>query len=698
MDVIKLINNDKWNEALEQAKSDPFVEIMNKKNLFHMACIRGNEKIIKFYLSLDSPHIFKSDENGNTGSHLLAINGWDSILLDTVKSAPHFLTLKNDEDKIIINYLIDRITVLKNIIALMEKYDYYDYINDVRDDNRTFLIDLIDSIDDDNIDDNKFELLLEEKFNWSEPKDNPPLIHIIDKNKINLCLKLLDELEKSNVDVDVDINIVSTFYISPLIIAVINNKYDVIKKLIRLDADVNYSGKQDSTIPLNIALKNRNIKLVTLLLNSKRIDFDKTDELLNTPIYYLIHMIMTNDDDYNSSNSKLKEIFVKFVKESNLLNKNFNNTTPLHLLAKFNLWKDVKDILLDKKLDISTLDRDGQTTLSYLDSDQTNDFIKLIEEKREKDPLIINPKEKINLPSVNNGEYGLFNADTIHNIIYLIYILNKYDNAVIPFQCDLNEKKIWEKQFIYNSDPATEMISLSIKTHHKYFYSFLPCILYWRDKNIYYKTKDLVFYIKRSLNIKNKRFVILKFSLMPQIGTMHANMVIYDKEKNVVMRFEPYGDWEILDSYSLDKMIGKLFQKATGNNKIKYLRPGDYLKNPKFQTASFGDIKKNLGDPVGYCLAWCYWFLELKLQNPDTNEKVLVETALENIIINGEKEDDNPLLSYIRGYGRKLNEGKDKILKEIGVSDYELYGLTYTSEKLNKIKHRINQEVQKILA
>ena len=41
--------------------------------------------------------------------------------------------------------------------------------------------------------------------------------------------------------------------------------------------------------------------------------------------------------------------------------------------------------------------------------------------------------------------------------------------------------------------------------------------------------------------------------------------------------------------------------------------PHEYLQNVNFQQSSLGDKEQNLGDPEGYCLAWCLWFLELKL-------------------------------------------------------------------------------------
>ena len=111
--------------------------------------------------------------------------------------------------------------------------------------------------------------------------------------------------------------------------------------------------------------------------------------------------------------------------------------------------------------------------------------------------------------------------------------------------------------------------------------------------------------------------MILRIVILVDSSSLHANIVIYDKLLNKLVRFEPYGDWEFADSYNLDQLLINMFKNALDDKRgklLKYIRPQDYLNKAKFQTASQGDHtnEKNLGDPAGYCLAWCFWFLELK--------------------------------------------------------------------------------------
>ena len=199
----------------------------------------------------------------------------------------------------------------------------------------------------------------------------------------------------------------------------------------------------------------------------------------------------------------------------------------------------------------------------------------------------------------------------------------------------------------------------------------------------------------RILRISRIRFIILKVSLIMNFEVLHANIIIYDKIKNTVIRFEPYGKLDVVDEQYLDKMIKKIFIKAVRQD-ITYICPGDYLKNQKFQAVSMGDTNKNLGDPVGYCLAWCFWFIELKLKNPDEDDKTLVENAMEKIILMG-KDDPMAILTFIRGYGRKLDDEKNNMFRKIGIDNSEIYSLTYTDSKLIKIKKYIEKFVIKLL-
>ena len=95
-DILNEINNNKWESVLKATNEinlfDPISA--DQKNLFHYACMRGQIDVINTMLSIDSQTKYLTDTNGNTGAHLLAIGGWDNILLDILNREPLFLKLK----------------------------------------------------------------------------------------------------------------------------------------------------------------------------------------------------------------------------------------------------------------------------------------------------------------------------------------------------------------------------------------------------------------------------------------------------------------------------------------------------------------------------------------------------------------------------------------------------------------------------
>jgi hypothetical protein len=150
----------------------------------------------------------------------------------------------------------------------------------------------------------------------------------------------------------------------------------------------------------------------------------------------------------------------------------------------------------------------------------------------------------------------------------------------------------------------------------------------------------------------------------------HANIIIYDKINNTLLRFEPYGT--IYNFDDLDNFIMDIFKKS--NLKFTYSFPKNFLSKVKFQEASKGDHVKfqNIGDPPGYCLAWCIWFLELKILNANIidNEKLAI-LALQTIISKYNKIEFS-LLHYIRGYSNYITEQSNNVLDKLHIDKYKL--------------------------
>lgn len=703
MSVLELINNSNWSDAINTIKltecNDLFLPIPNSKgkNLFHYACARGNIETIEKYLKLKSDKIYMSDDDGNTGFHLLAVNDWDEILLSKIEKYPFFLKLKNGNGDFIYNLIFEKYDLFNKVLELMKKFKYIKYLNDTRDhDNKSIVLDIIDKCNSDE----RYLVPLKKLHvfgvDFSIPKSAPPLIYSINSGN-NIITKFLIK------NLKLDVNIVTKKQVSPLILTISNKFEELSLMILDLDPDVNYAGFENKYVPLSMCFKYGLYFVAKKILSSSKVDIDKRDVFLNTPIYYLIKYIGYNKKILSEENLKnFMELLAIMLERADLQNLNIENETPFHLLVKYGLWED-QNMLSEKSVDVNTQNKNGLSPLAYVKEKDMPKMIKFVEKSIGNKTTIELKENSIILPTINesDGGFGLFNADGIHNIVYLMMMVQKYDSLTIPLQSKINEKVVWDKYITLDhasrDDEITELLHSLTELYLNTFYCLIPSIIIWKDKEVNYFIKDTT-YLERAIN-QTERFVALRITIIVDANLLHANIVVYDKVLNKLMRFEPYGDWEFHDSYSLDQMIIKLFKKSLEKSKqksLKYLRPRDYLDKTKFQSSSLGDHEKSLGDPAGYCLAWCFWFLELKLNNPDDNENTLVTSAL-NKIINTDRENKNPLLTHIRSYGKQLDKEKNLFFEKLGTDKNEMYKMSYDSIKIQIIKTYVDNFAQEIL-
>jgi hypothetical protein len=83
--------------------------------------------------------------------------------------------------------------------------------------------------------------------------------------------------------------------------------------------------------------------------------------------------------------------------------------------------------------------------------------------------------------------------------------------------------------------------------YNHYFFELQPYLIIWKDKNVNYVHKDFKFLIQKCLLANKIRFVFIKLTLIASSKSTHANIIIYDKDTNVLERFEPYGFTPYID-------------------------------------------------------------------------------------------------------------------------------------------------------
>ena len=69
------------------------------------------------------------------------------------------------------------------------------------------------------------------------------------------------------------------------------------------------------------------------------------------------------------------------------------------------------------------------------------------------------------------------------------------------------------------------------------------------------------------------------------------------------------------------------------------------------------------GDPVGFCVAWCIWYVNLRLSNPDIDRKDVLEQGIKII-----DTKFNSFRNFIRSYSKFLSEYSKKLKETEDVS------------------------------
>ena len=668
--LLYLLNNNKFNELI---KSENIYDIyIEENNIVHLLAIRGNENGLDFFIT-NKKDITITNLRGQNIIHILFKFGYDDLAEKYYKKYNHLLK-KFDNDLLLpIFYCCDRYNTFEKCFNFMKKndFDLYTLFNTVSFYNENIFTQLIMVSDKIKVNEQYINFLINNinLINFDLPLRNPLCTYAIINNKNNIA-KLFIEKNKG-------LNNKNYMFLLPINIACTNNNLDLVKLILKHNQDITYGGSENEYLPINIAINNNFFELLHLL-NEYIKDYDIIDRNRNTYAHYIADkLIFFIENNLINEEKQLRKISFKILQNSNLDIKNNDKITPRELLLQYIKLKEK-----NKKKNINKID-DDLKDIKYL---------KMMLNKNESDNY--NNRYNKNFTLIKSKKHfntGLFGADIFYKTFYIMYLHNKYDDLFIP-TIKYSEEKIRKLLYLINLQTINYSVYYNIISSIyyitlKYLTPILPSNILWRSKNLYYINPDLFNVIKKT----KKRFILLTISLIVGKDYTHANCIIIDNHNNDIRRFEPYGINNMNDEYELDNYILENCEK-TFKKRFKYYKPEDYIGTIKFQSISNdtnNDYRK-IGDPMGYCLAWCLWYIELKLNNPDIKEKDLTFLASENILKHYKKY-DNPYLYFIRDYSRQLNEEKDKLLRKIKINKDELYDINYKHKNLKKIKEYISK-------
>lgn len=405
------------------------------------------------------------------------------------------------------------------------------------------------------------------------------------------------------------------------------------------------------------------------------------------------------------------EVLFKFIEFENINHKNMNHDTPLHYIIKYHRINNFVEILKNKFINIFSKNKQGIKPIDLVHSDELHLLIDLFTTGY----LKHNKLSNINMLCLKNVRKKMFNERkcikkvnrskiiffkevsdikfipiSFFLLIYNYVVLKSLRNKVsIPFICHNND-------ILYNNELQhvmydSDIMNFRIPFHHSLFPNYAPSYILWYNENNYYFHQSFDFYLMKALCSKNQ-FIMVKLTIIFKEAA-HANCLLYNKETNILERFDPYGsaDYNVMDSVIYDR-FNKIISIYNKNTKLIFYTPNDYMKTISLQPISDDTnfMNRREGDPNGFCAAWLYWFIEHRVANSDIPIEEFILDSINIINEHKYKSDTNNFINYIRNYVAILEKKKNNILIQCGISKYDIYNEHYTDEQQNLVAQVIN--------
>ena len=273
-----------------------------------------------------------------------------------------------------------------------------------------------------------------------------------------------------------------------------------------------------------------------------------------------------------------------------------------------------------------------------------------------------------------NTNFNTFTGYNLDIVSGLIYLKNKYNNLMTALSDD----------FVINDEIIYYHKKQGIFRNQKDFFNFE---IYWVNYKLFFPNNfsNLIqTFIKSKL-----RFYIITINI-ELFEKAHVNILFFDKLTNEIERFEPAGkDYPIGFNYNNDLLDFQLEKhlKIYINN-IIYIKPSMYQLKVGPQSLDSNEDTKNIGDPGGFCAAWCLWYVDNRIKYNSIKREFIIEK-----IITQTKIKKIPLKQLIRNYSKNITYVRDKLLHQINIDINDWANDNYNNEQFNTLVQLIIDEL-----
>ena len=528
-------------------------------------------------------------------------------------------------------------------------------------------------------------------------KCNESALHIATSYDLNNIIQYL--LDKS-----IDVNIQEKRYgFTALIIALLNNNNDGIESILEKNPDINIQDYNGNTA-LHIAIMENNHQAIQLIISKPNVDYNVVNLDGNTYLHLIFDKLLNENENIGNYN------IPTFLQKTILNIQNNVGKTAWHYIIPLNIFVNFKSILEKTSNNLLINDKHGRTPYSLIKEQKTELF----------DIIIKSYYNKLDAKHWNEEWENNCSEQNKKLCLEKIKELVTTGKKTVPikktsFCVNINEPKFVSFTTFtgINIDVITSYIQLmkqfptlmtsitdnfSTNTEVETYYNKLGIIkdldneylnfeIFWIFQQIIFPTT-----LHQTLqSFKNAEHQIMAIPIGIEIDLgAHANVVIIDKRLKIIERFEPNGKHEPRNyNYNaelLDNMLEMYFKKIFD---YEYLSPKQTQQTIGFQSLEVyeNDKMKKIGDPGGFCVGWCLWYVEQRIKYDLKPSKLSLK-----LIINIRSKNIS-FKKLIRLYVNNVLETRNKILDQLKIDINDIRNNTIDNKQKEDLQKLIKYEL-----
>lgn len=516
----------------------------------------------------------------------------------------------------------------------------------------------------------------------------------------------LNNIIEKLIEKNIDVNIQELSYgFTPLFICILNNNDEGAKMLLE-KTDINLQDHNGNTA-LHIAIMENNYEIINECLKEE-LNYNIVNIDGDTYLHLILNKIKTESIDINRYNMG------KFLSKSILNIQNNEGKTPWHYIIELNIFTQYESILVNTSNNLFINDRNNITPYSLIidenksklleiisqsyynllktsewNTEWENDCKKMSEKKcmeKIKENIIKNNKSVpvkktsfcVNVDEPQFVSFTTFTGINFDVLTTYLELSKKYSNLFTTinenFSDNIEVEKYYNKLGIIK-DLDNEYLNFEI------FWIFQQLIFPTHIEN------TIATFIK-----SDKELLIIPLAIENDIGA-HANVIIVDKRFKIIERFEPNGKKEPINYHYNHKLLDNLLEMYFKKHfTYEYLPPVITQQSLGFQSLEMNENEKmkKIGDPGGFCVSWCLWYVEQRAKYNYHPTKLSLK-----LIINIRSKNIS-FKKLIRLYSNNILKTRNIILDQLEIDINDIRNNNINEKQKSDIKQLIKLELLSI--